>query len=429
MKKTFNIEGMTCASCVRTVEKVVDKIEGTKNVSVNLTTERMIVEFDENLTDEVIKAVNDVGYKATLKENFKSVNITIIGITCATCVNTIEKSLRETKGVEEVVVNFATEVAKVTYNPAVIDIAKIHSVIRDSGYEPSESKSENQFDEDKARKDKEIKTLWKKFVTSVVFSIPLLYLAMGHMLGFPIPSIIDGNINPLNFGLIQLILVIPPVFAGYKFYTIGYKALWKRSPNMDSLIALGTSAAILYGIYAIIMIASGDSTVASKYVNDLYFETAGVIISLILLGKYLEAIAKGRTSEAIKKLMGLAPKTATIIVDGEYHEVDINEVKVNDIVLVKPGEKVPVDGIVIKGITAIDESMITGESLPVEKEKGDKVVGASINKTGSIEFKATKVGGDTVLAQIIKLVEDAQGSKAPIAKWLMLLVGILYQLS
>ncbi len=416
MKKTFNIEGMTCASCVRTVEKVVDKIEGTKNASVNLTTERLIVEFDENLTDKVIKAVTDVGYKATLKENFKTVKITIFGITCATCVNTIEKSLNETDGVEEVVVNFATEVARVTYNPVIIDIAKIHSVIRDSGYEPSESKSENQFDEDKARKDKEIKTLWKKFITSVAFSIPLLYLAMGHMLGLPIPVIIDGNINPLNFGLIQLILVIPPLISGYKFYTIGYKALWKRSPNMDSLIALGTSAAILYGIYAIIMIATGDSTVATKYVNDLYFETAGVIISLILLGKYLEAIAKGRTSEAIKKLMGLSPKTAIIIINGEYRKVDIAEVKVNDIVLVKPGEKVPVDGEVINGITAIDESMITGESLPVEKTVGDKVVGASINKTGSIEFKATKVGEDTVLAQIIKLVEDAQGSKAPIAK-------------
>ncbi len=416
MKKTFKIEGMTCASCVRTVEKVVTKIEGTKNVSVNLTTEKMIVEFDENLTEEVIKAVTDVGYKAILKANNKTVNITIIGITCATCVNTIEKSLRETKGVEGVVVNFATEVAKVTYNPALIDLAKIHAVIRDSGYEPSESTSENQFDEDKARKDKEVKTLWNKFVISVGFSIPLLYLAMGHMLGLPIPELIDGNINPLNFGLIQLLLVIPPVIAGYKFYTIGYKALWKRSPNMDSLIALGTSAAILYGIFAIIMIATGDNTVAEKYVNDLYFETAGVIISLILLGKYLEAIAKGRTSEAIKKLMGLSPKKATIIVDGEYREVDIAEVKVNDLVLVKPGEKVPVDGVVIKGITSIDEAMITGESLPVDKVKGEKVIGASINKSGSIEFKVTKVGRDTVLAQIIKLVEDAQGSKAPIAK-------------
>ncbi len=416
MKKTYQIEGMTCASCVRNVEKSVSKIEGASNVSVNLTTERMFVEFDDDLTNDVIKAVSDAGYKAKLKEDFKSVTIKIAGMTCATCVNTIEKSLNSTEGVENVSVNFATESAKISYDPTIIAIDGIYKVIKDSGYEPLKSTSGNQYDEDKERKEKAMKLLWKKFLTSAIFSIPLLYLAMGHMLGLPIPKIIDAEYNALNFGLIQLVLVIPPVIAGYKFYTVGYKALYKRRPNMDSLIALGTSAAILYGIYAVIMIATGDEATASKFVNDLYFETAGVIITLILLGKYLESIAKGKTSEAIKKLMGLSPKTAIIIVNGKQVEVDIDQVQVGDIVLVKPGQKVPVDGKVVKGFTAIDESMITGESLPVDKSIGDKVVGASINKTGSIEFEATKVGGDTVLAQIIKLVEDAQGSKAPIAK-------------
>jgi len=416
MKKEYLIEGMTCASCVRNVEKSVDKIEGTRNVSVNLTTERMFVESNEDLTNDVIKAVSDAGYKAKLKDDFKSVTIKISGMTCATCVNTIEQSLNDTDGVESVSVNFATESAKVSYDPALITLDGLYKVIKDSGYKPLESTLENQYDEDKARKEKDMKTLWKKFLVSVFFSIPLLYLAMGHMLGLPIPRIIDAEYNAFNFGLIQFILVIPPAIAGYKFYTVGFKALYKRRPNMDSLIALGTSAAILYGIYAVIMIATGDEATASKYVNDLYFETAGVIITLILLGNYLESIAKGKTSEAIKKLMGLSPKTAIIIVDGKQEEIDIDQVQVGNIVLVKPGQKIPVDGKVVKGSTAIDESMITGESIPVDKNIGDKVVGASINKTGSIEFEATKVGGDTVLAQIIKLVEDAQGSKAPIAK-------------
>ena len=217
---------------------------------------------------------------------------------------------------------------------------------------------------------------------------------------------------PVNFAVIQLILVIPSMIAGYKFYTIGFSRLLKREPNMDSLIAIGTGAAFIYGIYAVIQIINGNH----EYTMELYFESVGVIITLILLGKYLEAVSKGKTSEAIKKLMGLAPKTATVIRDGKETVIPIEEVRVGDIVLVRPGEKIPVDGEVVEGRTSVDESMLTGESIPVEKNPGDSVVGASINKNGSIKFRATKVGKDTVLAQIIKLVEDAQGSKAPIAK-------------
>ena len=239
---------------------------------------------------------------------------------------------------------------------------------------------------------------------------------MGHMIGAPLPSFLLGHENALNFALIQLVLTVPIVIAGYKFYTVGFRTLFKASPNMDSLIALGTGAAIVYGLFAIYKIITGTPDEVIAYSMDLYFESAGVIITLILLGRYFEALAKGRTSEAIKKLMGLAPKTAIIIKEGKEIEIPIEEVKVGDIIVVKPGQKIPVDGEVVKGNTAVDESMLTGESIPVEKKVGDQVVGASINKTGSIQFKATKVGKDTVLAQIVKLVEEAQGSKAPIAK-------------
>lgn len=239
------------------------------------------------------------------------------------------------------------------------------------------------------------------------------------MIGLPLPSIIDPMYNPLNFALIQILLTIPVVIAGNKFYTVGFRSLFKGSPNMDSLIAVGTSAAIIYGLYAIYQIINGNL----EYAKDLYFETAGVIITLILLGKYLESVSKGKTSEAIKKLVGMQPKTAIVIQDGEEITINIEEVEEGDIVLVKPGEKIPVDGVVIEGHTSVDESMLTGESIPVEKKAGDKIVGASINKNGVIKFRATKVGKDTALSQIIKLVEEAQGSKAPIAKLADIIAG------
>ncbi len=254
--------------------------------------------------------------------------------------------------------------------------------------------------------------MWLKFVVAIFFTIPLFYISMGHMMGMPLPDFINPHHNPLNFALAQLVLTIPVVIAGYKFYTVGFKALFRRSPNMDSLIAIGTSAAVIYGLYAVYKIMNGHT----EYAMDLYFETAGVIIALIMLGKYLETRSKGKTSEAIKKLIGLQPKTAIVIQGKEEITIPIEEVEEGDIILVKPGEKIPVDGEVVEGRSSVDESMLTGESIPVEKNAGDKLVGASINKNGLLKFKATKVGKDTALAQIIKLVEEAQGSKAPIAK-------------
>ena len=277
---------------------------------------------------------------------------------------------------------------------------------------------------DKLRKEKEMKTLLTKFIVSAIFAIPLFYIAMGHMIPkpigpLPLPKIINPDINPLNFALTQLFLTIPIVIAGNKFFSKGVKSMIAKAPTMDSLITIGSSAALIYSLYSLYLITQGDTMA----VHHMYFESAGVIITLVLLGKYFESRAKGKTGEAIKKLMGLSPKTAIIVKDDKEIEIPIEEVEVGDIIIVKPGSKIPVDGTVIEGHTSVDESMLTGESIPVEKNIGSSVVGASINKNGTIKFKAEKVGSDTAISQIIKLVEDAQGSKAPIAKLADIIAG------
>lgn len=405
---------MTCAACAKRIEKVTKKLEGVQDSSVNYATEKLSIQYDETIVSlPVIRAtIEKAGYEAII-ESAKRV-LQIEGMTCAACAKRIEKVTSKLDGVLESSVNYATEKLSINFEPSKVRVSDIKQVIEKAGYKAIEE--ETTVDSDKERKEKEIKLLWKKFVISAVFTVPLLVITMGHMffepLGFKLPAIIDPMVNPLYFGLIQLLLVLPVLFAGNKFFTVGFSSLIGRSPNMDSLIAMGTSAAFLYGIFAIYQIYGGNI----DYAYDLYFEAAGVIITLILLGKYLEAVTKGKTSEAIKKLMGLAPKTAIIVRNGKEVEIAIEEVEVGDIIVVRPGEKMPVDGEVIEGITSVDESMLTGESMPVEKNIGDAIIGASINKNGLIKYKATRVGKDTALAQIIKLVEDAQGSKAPIAK-------------
>ena len=341
--------------------------------------------------------------------------IKISGMTCAACAQRIEKAIGKLNGVAKASVNLATEKAMVEYDPQVIRLSGIKQTIEKIGYKALEIEKNAAVDEDKIRKQKEIKILWTKFIIATAFGLPLLYFAMAPMVSwwpFPIPEVVDPMMYPLRYAILQISLVTPVIIAGYKFYTVGFKALIQRSPNMDSLVAIGTSAAVIFSIYNTFRIAYGDFGA----VEGLYYETAGVIIALILLGKSLEAVSKGKTSEAIKKLMGLAPKTAIVLQDGKEIEVPIDEVETGDVILVKPGEKIPVDGVVLEGNTSIDEAMLTGESMPVDKKAGDKVYAASINKNGSIKFKATKVGNDTALAQIIKLVEEAQGSKAPIAQ-------------
>ena len=407
-KKAFKIEGMTCSACANRVERFVGKLEGVDNANVNFATETLSVEFDEeklnneNIESTVVKA----GY--SVKKNIKTYTFKVEGMTCSACANRVERVTKKLGGVESSVVNFATEKLTVNIDEDEIGYGEIKTAVDKAGYKlvKEEERAEGK------KKLEASKVLLIRFIVSLVFTGPLLIITMGHMLGMPLPHIIDSMMNPLNFAIVQVILTLPVMIMGYKFYTIGIKNLFKFSPNMDSLIAISTLAAFIYGLFGIYKINIGDT----EYAMHLYFESAAVILTLITLGKYLEAVSKGKTSQAIKALMGLVPKTATIMRDGKEVVVSAQEVIVGDVILVKPGEKLSVDGEVIEGSTAIDESMLTGESIPVEKSIGSNVIGASINKTGFIKYKATKVGKDTALAQIVKLVEEAQGSKAPIAK-------------
>jgi len=335
--------------------------------------------------------------------------LAIGGMTCAACAARVEKTLRKLAGVENPSVNFATEKAVFSFDAQKIRLSEIKAAIDAAGYKAMDPRVA--ADTDRERKQKEIRTLWTKLIISAVFAAPLLALAMLPMVFPPLEMWAMGH--GVLHGWLQFALVLPVIAAGYRFYVVGFKALAALSPNMDSLIAVGTSAAFIY---------STVNLIGGNY-HSLYFETAGVIITLILLGKSLEAVSKGRTSEAIKKLLGLAPKTAIIISDGAEKEIAIDDVLPGDILVVKPGAKIPVDGIITEGTTAVDESMLTGESMPVDKSAGDKVFAATINSNGLIKFRAEKTGGDTALAQIIKLVEDAQTSKAPIAKLADIVAG------
>lgn len=346
----------------------------------------------------------------------------IEGMTCAACAKRVEKVIQRLEGVYEVSVNLATEKAAISYDPDKLRESDIKGAVEKAGYKATDVPKPDAAGDDRERKQKEIRTLWTKFIASAVFSVPLLYIAMAPMISFarlPFPMAIDPMHAPQIYALTELLLVIPVVCLGYKFYTVGFKALIQRSPNMDSLIAVGTSAAVLYSLYNTLQIMNGNIAA----VESLYYETAGVIITLILLGKSLEALSKGKTSEAIKKLIGLAPKTAIILQDGEEKEIPIDAVQIGDIIAVRPGAKIPVDGTVLEGHTSIDESMLTGESMPADKKAGDTVYAASLNTNGTVRFRAEKVGADTTFAQIIKLVEDAQGSKAPIAQLADIVAG------
>ncbi|WP_308780535.1 heavy metal translocating P-type ATPase [uncultured Clostridium sp.] len=407
-EEKVKITGMTCSACANRVQKVVGKLDGVEEANVNFATETLNVKYDNDKINnsDIESAIEKAGYG--VEKSIKNYSFKVEGMTCSACANRVERVTKKVSGVENSSVNFATEKLNITFDENKISVNELKSIVEKAGYNLIvEGKKE-----DAVKKIPDFKKLWYRFILSLIFTIPLLIISMGHMVGMQLPHIIDPMMNPLNFAITQLALTIPVMIIGYKFYLIGFKNLFKLSPNMDSLIAIGTSAAVVYGLFAIYKINIGEH----EYAMHLYFESAAVILTLITLGKYLEAVSKGKTSDAIKKLMGLAPKTANIIRDGKELTIPIEEVKVFDIVIVKPGEKLPVDGEIIEGNTSIDESMLTGESIPVEKSIGSKVIGASINKTGFIKYKATKVGDDTALAQIIKLVEDAQGTKAPIAK-------------
>lgn len=347
----------------------------------------------------------------------------VTGMTCSACSAAVEKSVKKIPGVNTVTVNLLSNNMVVEYDGEVADNNQIIASVIDAGYDASvfsKQKEAKSMVKEENTVEKELKEMKTRIVVSFLFLIPLLYVAMGHMLKFPLPDFIHGTENAVTFAFLQFLLTIPIVYVNRKYYQVGFKTLLRRSPNMDSLIAIGSAAAIAYGIFAIFKIGYGlghmDMDSVMHYSMDLYFESAGTILTLITLGKYLEARSKGKTSEAITKLMDLAPKTAAVIRDGAEVEIPLEDVVIDDIIVVRPGQSVPVDGIIIEGSSAVDQSALTGESIPVEKNVGDKVIGATINKTGFFKFKAQKVGDDTTLAQIIQLVEDASSSKAPIAK-------------
>ncbi len=456
-KKILSISGMTCASCAARIEREVRRLSGVSEASVNLATEKLHVKYNgEGTLEEIKKSIKKIGYgiegvgdssagapgkvsakktdaacaidsqsgpgsvaPATAADTPGAVSLTIQvgGMTCASCSARVERATGKLDGVLSSSVNLATERATVVYDPQKIRQSEIRGAIERAGYRAlsPDKRGGGGADADRARRERAVRILKIKLIVSSIFALPLLYIAMAPMITFikmPFPGWLAPMSYPLRYALVQLFLVIPIIGVGYRFYTVGTRALWHRAPNMDSLIAIGTTAAVLYSVYNTILIIMGNT----HAVDHLYYETAGVIITLILLGKTLEAISKGRTSEAIKKLVDLAPKTAVIIVGGKEREIAVDEVEIGDIIVVRPGASIPVDGSVIEGNTSVDESMLTGESMPVDKKAGDPVYAASLNTTGSIRFRAEKIGDDTALARIIKLVEDAQGSKAPIAQ-------------
>lgn len=337
----------------------------------------------------------------------------IEGMSCASCAMTIENAVSKIPGVHKASVNLATEIMAVEANDSVTPEA-IAKVVDGVGYSarPRGKSVEEELEEKNEKKEAHLREMKRNLTISAIFTVPLLFIAMADMVGIPMPAFLSPMQSPVSYALIQLALVLPILWVGRRFFVDGFKALSKGHPNMDSLVALGTSAAFLYSLYGTYHVLEGHA----HFAMNLYYESAGVILTLITLGKYFEDVSKGKTSMAIQTLVGLAPKMATVLRDGQEVEIPVEEVQVGDLIRVKPGEKVPVDGVVTEGNSTVDESMLTGESIPVSKSVGDEVIGASLNKTGSFILKATKIGKDTALSQIIQLVEQAQGSKAPIAK-------------
>lgn len=414
---TYTITGMTCAACSAAVKRVVSRLDGVDTADVNIATEKLEMTYDETKLgfDTIKKAVEDAGYGIIEPQTFKKAELLIEGMSCAACSAAVERVTKRLSGVQSAQVNLTTNHGVFEYDPSKVKLSEIKTAIEDAGYVPREIEGEKTRDLERERREREIKIMRFRLIVAIIFAAPVLYIAMSHMfprLGLPIPYFMGSHDFPLVFALVQLALTIPVMLAGSRFFTRGFKSLFKGAPNMDTLVAIGTGSAFLYSLFATVKIYAG----SFEFAQSLYYESAAVVITLVMLGKYLEAASKGKTSDAIKKLMQLRPTTATVDKDGKELEVPLDEVAVGDIIIVRPGASFPVDGIVTDGISTADESMLTGESLPVEKNPGSDVTGGSINGEGLVRFRATRVGGDTALSKIIKLVEDAQGKKAPIAK-------------
>jgi Cu+-exporting ATPase len=410
-KVEIPITGMSCASCVAKIEKGLSKMSGISDAKVNFATEKATITFDPSRVHmgNFVSTINDLGYEAGMEK----ITLPIHGMSCASCVKKVESALSGLEGVVRASVNFATERATVEYIPAAVTMDDFRRAVKEAGYEVLEVETvgkEDIVDREKMAREAEYRKLKRKFISGVILVIPVFLLAYWRMLGL---SNLVALSDKVNFYL-QLIFQTPIQFwVGWQFYVGAWKTAKHKSADMNTLIAVGTSAAYLYSVLAVFL---PWLFVAKGLMAEVYFDTAGAIIVLILLGRLLEARAKGQTSEAIKKLIGLQAKTAKVLRNGQEMDVPVEEVVIGDLVIVRPGEKIPVDGVVKEGRSSVDESMITGESIPVEKNPGDQVIGATLNKMGSFMFEAVKVGKDTMLAQIIKMVEEAQGSKPPIAR-------------
>lgn len=414
MLKTIElgVQGMTCASCVGRVERGLRKVEGVSEASVNLATERATVTFDPSVTtpQALLNKVQDVGYEPVAS----TVDLSVQGMTCASCVGRVERALQKVDGVVGASVNLATERATVQYLPSSVSPGQLKSAIREAGYEVLEEQvGLSREDQEREAREREVTHLRRQVLFSAVFAVPLLLLAMVPML---VPGVEDWLMNTFGHGVmttlnwVMLALAVPIQFGpGLRFYRLGWKSLKSRSPDMNALVMIGTSAAFFYSLVATLV-----PRIFPEGTAHVYYEASGVVITLILLGKYFEAVAKGRSSEAMKKLLSLQAKTARVVRGGHELELPTDEVLVGDLISVRPGEKIPVDGEVVQGASFVDESMITGEPVPVSKQAGAGVVGGTINGNGALTFRATRIGADTALAQIIKLVETAQGSKPPI---------------
>jgi P-type Cu+ transporter len=403
------IRGMSCASCAVNIEKGLSQVEGVVDANVNFATEKATVTFDPHhvALGDLAKTVKDLGYEAAVER----ITVPIQGMSCASCVEKVQTALKNVPGVVKASVNFATEKATVEYILGQVTVRDLAKAVHDAGYELLEAQEGTDVvEQERAAREAELKRLRQRFIAGLVLVVPVFLLGNLHMIGLSHLLAIDRQTN----FIIQLLLQTPVQFwVGWQFYRGAWAAARHRTTDMNTLIAVGTSAAYLYSVAATVF---PWLFAAKGLAAEVYFDTAGAIICLILLGRLLEARAKGRTSEAIKKLIGLQPKTAIVMRDGKEQEIPVANVQIGDQVMVRPGERIPVDGVVLEGYSAVDESMVTGESIPVEKQVGTEVIGATINKTGSFKFRASKVGKETMLAQIIRMVEEAQGSKPPIAR-------------
>ena len=410
-KQEYNVEGMTCASCVAHVSKAISNIEGVKDVNVNLMTHKAFVTFEDEIDNvRVIEAVKNSGYEASVPSEMKALDLSIEGMTCASCVASIEKGVMALDGVGSISVNLLGEKAHLEYDPAMVKSDDIIKSIETVGYKAVRYEG-NIVDEGD---EKEQKRALMRVILGLVFASIILVVTMGPMVikSFPLPALIDPDINAINYAVFQIMVTAPVVYLYRSIFVRGFRTLFRGFPNMDSLVAVGTSAAILYSFYGVFRIYMGDV----GFAHHLYFESASVILALIGLGKHMEEVSKQKTTSAIKALLHLKPKVAILFKEGKEVEVDVDEIVVGDMLVVRPGASIPMDGKVISGSSAIDESMLTGESLPVDKSVGDSVVMGTLNINGRLLIEATVDNRNTKLAQIVKLIEDAQNDKAPIAK-------------